>query len=72
MRANHSCFVNKEFNKAIMQGPRLRIEYLYDKTRAARIAYKKEKIVCASILCKSENFYYENLDTKNITDNKKS
>ena len=55
-----------------MQGPRLRIEYLYDKTRAARIAYKKQKIVCASILCKSENCYYENLDTKNITDNKKS
>ena len=55
-----------------MQGPGLRIEYLYDKTRAARIAYKKQKIVRASILCKSENCYYENLDTKNITDNKKS
>ena len=28
LRANHSCFVNKELNKAIMQRSRLRNEYL--------------------------------------------
>ena len=41
MRANHSHFVNKELNKAIMQRSKLRNEYLKDKTRAARITYNK-------------------------------
>ena len=43
LRANHSRFVNKELNKAIMQRSRLRNAYLKDRTRAARIAYKKTK-----------------------------
>ena len=38
LRANHSHFVNKKLNKAIMQRSRLRNEYLKAKTRAARIA----------------------------------
>ena len=42
-----------------MQRSRLRNEHLEAKTTAARIAYKKQKC------------YYENLDTKNVTDNKK-
>ena len=32
LRANHSRFVNKELNKAIMQRSRLRNAYLKDKT----------------------------------------
>ena len=71
LRANHSRFVNKELNKAIMQRSRLRNEYLKDKTRAARIAYKKQRNVCVSILQKSKKCYYEHLDTKNATINKK-
>ena len=71
LRANHSRFINKEFNKAIMQRSMLRNAYLKDKTRAARIAYKKQRNVCVSILRKSKKCYYENLDTKNIMDNKK-
>ena len=41
LRASHSCFVNKELNKAIMQRSRFPIAYLKDRTRAAGIAYKK-------------------------------
>ena len=52
LRANHSRFIKKELNKAIMQRSRLRNEYLKDKTRAARIAYKKQRNVCVSILHK--------------------
>ena len=70
LRGNHSRFVSKELNKAIMERSRLRNEYLKDKTRAARIAYKKQKNVCVSILRKSEKCYYEILDTKNIADKK--
>ena len=43
LRANHSRFVNKELNKAIIQRSRLRNAYLKDKTRADRTAYKKTK-----------------------------
>ena len=71
LRTNHSGFVSKELNKAIMQRSRLRNVYLEDKTRAVRIAYKKQRNMCVSILHKSKKCYYENLDTKNITDNKK-
>ena len=71
LRANNCRFVNKELNKAIMQRSRLRNAYLKDKTRAARIAYKKQRNVCVSILRKSKKYYDENLDAKNITNNKK-
>ena len=71
LRANHSRFINKEFNKAIMQRSMLRNACLKDKTRAARIAYKKQRNLRVIILLKSKKCYCENLDTKNITDNKK-
>ena len=64
LRANHSRFINKELNKAIIQRSRLHNEYPKDKTRAARIAYKKQRNACVSILRKSEKCYYENLDTQ--------
>ena len=64
LRANHSRFVNKELNKAIIQRSRLHNEYPKDKIRAARIAYKKQRNACVSILRKSEKCYYENLDTQ--------
>ena len=60
---------NKEINKAIIQKSNLRNVYLKDKTRAVRIAYKKQRNVCVSVLRKKID--YENLDTKNVTDNKK-
>ena len=67
LRANHHRFANKKLNKAIMQKSRLRNAYLKDRTRAARIAYKKQKNICVRILRKSKKYYYQNLDTKNIT-----
>ena len=71
LKADHSRFVNKELNKVIIQRSRFRNECLKDKTRAARIAYNKQRNVCVSILRKSKKSYYENLSTKNMTDNKK-
>ena len=52
-----------------MQRSRTPNAYLKDRTRAARIVYRKQRNVCVSILFKSNKCYYENLDTKNITDN---
>ena len=62
LRANHSRFVNKKLNKAIMERSRLRNEYIKDKTRAARIAYQKQRNVCLSILCQSKKCYCKNLN----------
>ena len=55
LRANHPRFVNKEFNEAIMQRPRPRNEYLKHKIREARMAYKKQRNMCVSILRKYKN-----------------
>ena len=51
LRANHSCFVNKELNNATIQRQRLRNAYLKDKIRAARIACKKNTEMRALALC---------------------
>ena len=64
VRTNHSRFVNKEVNKEVMQRSRLHNKYLKDKSRAARIASKKQRNGCVSILRKSKKRYYENLDIK--------
>ena len=69
--ANHSPFVNKELNKAVMQRSRLRNAYLKDKTRAAKIAYKKQRNVCIVFYVNLKNITILYLDTENITDNKK-
>ena len=71
LRANHSRFVNKELDQAIMQRSRLRTAYLKDKTGAARITYNKQRNVCLSIWRESKKFYYKYLDTKDITNNEK-
>ena len=34
------------------------------------VAYNKERKVCVDVLSKSKNSCYENLDNKNITNNK--
>ena len=47
-----------------MQKSRVRNAYFKDKTRAARIAYKKQRNMCVNILRKSKKCYNGNLDTK--------
>ena len=52
LRANHSIFVNRELNKAVMQRSRPHNEYLKLKTRTTRIA--KQRNVCVTLLRKSK------------------
>ena len=54
-----------------MQRSRLFNAYLEDETRAVRIAYKKQRNLRVSILRESKKCYFENLDTKNLTHDKK-
>ena len=69
--ANNSPFMNKELTKAIMARSRLKNKSLKLKTIEAREAYKKQRNFCVSLLRRIKKNFYENLNPKFITDNKK-
>ena len=71
LRANHSKFVNKELSKAIMLKTKLRNKFLKQKTTETRSGYNKQRNICVSILRKAKRSYFENLDIKNLSDNRK-
>ena len=71
IRVNNSPFMNKELSKAIMVRSRLRNKSLKLKTEDARIAYKKQRNVCVSLLRKTKKNFYELLNPGLISDNKK-
>ena len=58
LRANHSKFVTK-VSKDIM----LRTKF--------KAKYNKQRNICVSLIKKAKRNYYENLDLKDINDNKK-
>ena len=71
LRANNSPFMNKELTKVIMVRSRLKNKSLKLKTTEAREAYRKQRNFCVSLLRRIKKNFYENLDPKLITDNKK-
>ena len=71
LRANHSKFVNKELSKAMMLRTKLRNKFLKQKTTETRSAYNKQRNICVSIPRKAKRSYFENLDIKNLSDNRK-
>ena len=71
LRANHSKFINKELSKAVMLRTKLRNKFLKEKTTETRSGYNKQRNICVSILRKAKRSYFENLDIKNLSDNRK-
>ena len=71
LRTNHSKFVTKDLSKAIMLRTKLRNQFLKKRTLQARTKYKKQRNICVSLVKKAKQNYYENLDLKDINDNKK-
>ena len=67
IRENQRPFMNKTLQKAVMTHSRLRNKFLKNKTQSRETAYKKQRNYCLSLQRKKE---FENLNTKNITDNK--
>ena len=63
--------MNKTLQKAVMTRYRLRNKFLKNKTQSNETAYKKQRNYCVSLFRKEKKSFFENLDTKNITDNKK-
>ena len=61
----------KELSKALMHRTKLQkilIKFFKEKTTQARLAYKRQRKICATILRKSKWVYFENLDIKNLKD----
>ena len=71
IRANNAPFMTKDLRKAIMVRSRLRNKYLKTKTIESRNFYKKQRNCCVTLLREAKNNYYENLNIKVITDNKR-
>ena len=69
--ASHSRFVDKELSKPLMHRTKLNKKILKEKTTQARLAHNKKNNTCVAGLHKSKGAYFENLDIKNLSDNKK-
>ena len=69
-RGNQMPFFTKQLSKEIMTRSRLRNKYLRNRNEDNRALYVKQRNYCVSLLRKSKKKYYENLDERNLMDNK--
>ena len=70
IRGNQSPFMNKDIHKVIMTRTRLRNRFLKEPTQMNRLAYKKQRNYCVSLMRQSKKQYYGSLNVNHITDNK--
>ena len=70
VRGNQMPFMTKQLSKEIMKRSRLRNNFLRNRTEENKILYNRQRNYCVSLLRKSKRGYYENLNIKNVTDNK--
>ena len=71
LRANNQPFMNKTLSKVVMTRSRLRNKFLKNPTDENRTNYTKYRNYCTSLFRKEKKLYYNNLDMKLITDNRK-
>ena len=70
MRANEVPYITKALRKAIANRSRLENKYYRLNTDESKLAYKKQKNYCSRLYKKERKSFYENLDIKNILDNR--
>ena len=70
LRNNQSSFITKEVRKAIMTRSRLRNKFLKTKSQECKQAYNKQWNPCVKMVRKGMKNYFNNLNVRNITDNK--
>ena len=70
IRANEAPFMTKNLYKEIMKRSRLRNKYLKSKSLTDRKNYNIQRNFCKKLLRTTKKEYFNNLDTKNIIDNK--
>ena len=69
--SNHNKFMMKKLRKEVMTRSRLRNKYNKNRTYENWSNYKKQCNIYTSILKKTKSDYFNNIDIKNITDNKR-
>ena len=55
IRGNQSPFMNKDILKALMNGARFRNRFLKESTPMNRLAYKKQRNYCVSVMRENQN-----------------
>ena len=70
IRDNKSPFMKKDIHKTIMTRTRLRNRFLKEPTQMNRLAYKKQRNYCVSLMRQNKKQYYGSLNVNHITDNK--
>ena len=71
VRGNHSPFVNKNLSKTIMLRTKPRNIFLKNTTEENKNRYTKRRNLCVTLLRKSKREHFDNLNEKNVCDNKK-
>ena len=71
VRGNHSPFMNKALSKAIMVRTKLGNTFLKNRSEENKKNYNMPRNYCVSLLRKNKRDYYNNLNDKNICDNRK-
>ena len=70
LRANEVPYMTKTLRKAIMKRTELETKYLKYRTKTNLTSYKKQRNFCSKLYKKERKKYYNNLNIKNITENK--
>ena len=70
VRANQARFINKTINKEIMKRSRLRKKFLNPKSDIDRKAYNKQRNLCVGLIRREKKNFFNNISTRDITDNK--
>ena len=63
--------MNRTLRKAIMTRSKLKRRYKLDRTTINFENYKKQRNIFVNLLRKSKKQYFNNIDVKNVTYNKK-
>ena len=71
VRANQAPFINKRVKKEIMKRSRLRNKFFKTKNEIDRLNYNKQRNFCLSLIRNEKKKYFSNINTGDITDNKK-
>ena len=62
IRANHAEYIDKEVRQAIMKRSKLRNDYLKHRSEERKLAHKKQRNFCVTLLRKIKADYFNNLD----------
>ena len=71
LRANHKAYMAKNLRKAMMKRSELETKFYRTKNPVDQVAYKKQKNFVSRLYKRERRKFYNNLDTHNITDNKR-